>query len=324
VRFVGPAGMKISWYAPRADGRPGFSSQYLEAPARYNFLQASVYRLKLTDVPNRPGLELYPTLEVVPAKAKTCSFLAHSAVPVSFTDADFDQVAAGNYVVKVIYLPDPQFQDLAATGIDELVSSQLEPGVDPIAEAQRRGSILLVVRLGNIDLEAPNTPAMDAPNPFCPPPQHPPAGHPMPPGMGQGAGPMVPYTTVSRPSMMGLPGMLPPPGMMPPAPWHAARRDAPDGDAAGRDDAGRPHGRRTPGGGAGRASGQHPAETGASRPADDTGRAGGEGFHDGVRAAGAVQGAVGPAPHGGGAGRPAHDVDLGEQQVVLLSFRRGP
>jgi hypothetical protein len=196
VRFVGPAGMKISWYGPSADGKGGFGPQYLQAPARYNFLQASIYRLKLSDIPNRPGLELYPTLEVVPAKPKTCTFLAHSAVPVSFTEEDFEQVAAGNFVVKVIYLPDPQFQDLAATGPDEVVSSRLEPGVDPIVEAKRRGSILLVVRLGNIDLEAPNTPAMDAPNPFVP---HPPA---LPPGVS--------------------PPALPPPPGAPVPPWASA------------------------------------------------------------------------------------------------------
>jgi hypothetical protein len=69
VRFVGPPGMKISWYTPGPDGRGAFGPQYLEAPARYNFLQASIYRLKLSDIPNRPGMELYPTLEVVPAKA---------------------------------------------------------------------------------------------------------------------------------------------------------------------------------------------------------------------------------------------------------------
>jgi hypothetical protein len=68
-------------------------------------------------------------------------------------------------VVKVIYLPDPQFQDLAATGPDEVVSSRLEPGVDPIVEAKRRGSVLAIIRMGSIDLEAPNTPAMDAPDP---------------------------------------------------------------------------------------------------------------------------------------------------------------
>ena len=151
----------------RPTAGPASAPQYLETPGRYNFLQAAIYRLKLSDIPNRPGVELYPTLEVVPGNAKTATFLAHSAVPVTFTEEDFNQVAAGNYLVKVIYLPDPQFQDLAATGTDEVISSRLEPGVDPIAEAHRRGSILLVVRLGNIDLEAPNTPAMDAPSPYA-------------------------------------------------------------------------------------------------------------------------------------------------------------
>jgi hypothetical protein len=164
IRFVGPAAMKISWYAPKTDGTPGFTTQYLEAPARYNFVQSAIYRLKLSEIPNRPGVDLYPTIEIVPCNVKTATFLAHSAVPISFTEEDFEQVAAGNFVVKVIYLPDPQFQDLAATGPDEVVSSRLEPGVDPILEAKRRGTILAIIRLGNIDLEAPNTPAMDAPD----------------------------------------------------------------------------------------------------------------------------------------------------------------
>jgi hypothetical protein len=141
---------------------------------------------------------------VVPANSRTSTFLAHSAVPVSFTPDDFEQVAAGNFVVKVIYLPDPAFQDLATTGLGEVVSTQLLPGMDPIAEAQRRGSILLVIRLGNIDLEAPNTPAMDAPPPpgsrpaFCPPPGPGPMG--MQPFMPSGPSRMIPYGAVPNPN----------------------------------------------------------------------------------------------------------------------------
>jgi hypothetical protein len=211
IRFVGPAGMKISWYAPKADGKPGFTTQYLEAPARYNFLQSSIYRLKLSEIPNRAGVDLYPTLQIYPCDVKTATFLAHSAVPISFTEEDFEQVAAGNFVVKVIYLPDPQYQDLAATGPDEVVSSRLEPGVDPLLEAKRRGTILAVVRLGNIDLEAPNTPAMDAPDPA------------MVQAMQQRQM-MAQQMAAQQQNMMRMgampPGMMPPgmmpPGMMPP------------------------------------------------------------------------------------------------------------
>jgi hypothetical protein len=220
VRFVGPSGMKISWYGPTGDGKNGFGGEYLTAPGRYNFLQAAIYRLKMTDIPLRAGLDLYPTLEVVPANAKTATFLAHTSVPVSITEEDLNQVAAGNFVVKVIYLPDPQFQDLAATGAEEIISSRLEPGADPIAEALRRGSILLVLRMGNILLELPNTPPMDAPSPFqARPPMMP--GAAMPPGMGGPTGPMPPFglTGNPHPGMMP-PGMMPPgmmpPGMMPP------------------------------------------------------------------------------------------------------------
>jgi hypothetical protein len=224
VRFVGPPGMRVSWFGAAPDGRPVVAS-HLEAPGRYNFVQGAIYRLKLSDVPGRPGLELYPTLEVVPSNARSDTFLAHSAVPVAFTDEDFDQVALGNYVVKVVYLPDPQFQDLAIVGPDELVSTRLPPGADPIAEAYRRGSILLVVRLGNIDLEAPGTPAMNAPSPYtpnsghgpamgghgmAPGPQMPPMGMPQMPGMSAGRfmGPNGP--------MMNGPDM-PPNGSAPPA-----------------------------------------------------------------------------------------------------------
>jgi hypothetical protein len=222
VRFTGPNGMKISWYAPKTDCKGvGFSTEFLTAPGRYNFPQAAIYRLKLSDLPNRPGVDLYPTLEVVPANNKTCTFLAHSAVPVTFTEEDLEQVAAGNYVVKVIYLPDPQYQDLAGAA-EEVVSSRLEPGVDPIAEACRRGSILLVIRLGNIDLEAANTPPMDAPAPWCqaPPPampQGPPMGMAGMPGMGMPGMPGMPGMLPGAPPMPGMQGVLPNlPGM--PAP----------------------------------------------------------------------------------------------------------
>jgi hypothetical protein len=205
IRFASPAGMKISWCSTGPDGKPCFVGNQLEAPARYNFLQAAIYRLKLSDIHNRPGLELYPTLEIVPSNAKTDVFLAHSAVPVVFTDEDFEQVAAGNFLVKVIYLPDPHFQELGVAGPDEVVSTRLEPGCDPIAEAHRRGCILAIVRVGNIDLEAPNTPAMDAPGAG----QGAGQGHA---GIKPGAGP-APVPPGLVPGMQAPGGMLPP-GMM--------------------------------------------------------------------------------------------------------------
>jgi hypothetical protein len=134
-----------------------FDSEPLICPGRYNFPQGAIYRLKLSNLPGRPGVELYPTLEVAPAMPRTEAFLAHNAIPVQFTEEDFDQVLSGNFVTKVIYLPDPEFQEIAMAGVETLVSTRLDPGLDPIVEADRRGSILAIIRLGNKDLQTPGS-----------------------------------------------------------------------------------------------------------------------------------------------------------------------
>ena len=152
LAFVGPEGMSINWDVSMPGG---FDSEPLICPGRYNFPQAAIYRLKLTNVPARPGVELYPTLEVGPAMPRTQAYLAHNAIPVQFTEEDFDQVLSGNFVTKVIYLPDPEYQELALAGVETLVSTRLDPGVDPIVEADRQGAILGILRLGNKDLEIP-------------------------------------------------------------------------------------------------------------------------------------------------------------------------
>jgi hypothetical protein len=151
VAFLGEEGVQISW---DVSGSGFFDSTPLVVPGRQNFYQGAIYRLKLTNVPGRPGVELYPTLEVAPVTPRTDAYLAHAPIPVQFTEEDFDQVLSGNFVTKVIYLPDPEFQELALAGVETLVSTRLDPGVDPIAEADRRGSILAILRMGNKDLEA--------------------------------------------------------------------------------------------------------------------------------------------------------------------------
>lgn len=152
IAFLGVEGAEVAW---DTTGQCLFDSTPLVMPGRQNFSQGAIYRIKLTNIPDRPGVELYPTLEVAPVTPRTDAYLSHSPIPVQFTDEDLDQILSGNFVTKVIYLPDPEFQDLAMSGVSELVSTRLDPGVDPIAEADRRGSILAILRMGNLDLQLP-------------------------------------------------------------------------------------------------------------------------------------------------------------------------
>lgn len=150
VRFLGPEGMSIGWLI-----EGGFATNQLTAPDRYNFVQGSTYRLKMANVPGREGLVIYPSLHMYPTHPTTAAYLAHNALPLRLTDEDLDQVETNNFVTKVIYLPDARFQELAVAGVEELVSTRLSPGLDPVAEADRRGTIMAVLRVGNMNLEMP-------------------------------------------------------------------------------------------------------------------------------------------------------------------------
>jgi hypothetical protein len=209
VFFVDPAGMKIGWQASGGGGERVYLPAQLTVPARYNFQQGYIYRLKITDIPGRPGLNLYPTIEVAPSTPATDAYLTHNPIPCQFTEEDFDQVTAGNFVTKVIYLPDPKYQELAIAGVETLVSTRLEPGVDPILEADRRGTILMVIRLGAIDLEMPNSGASVVGGGTAP-------GAPMTLQPGTAPGTFLPPGTTPPPSgyemqPLGTPQPTPPP-----------------------------------------------------------------------------------------------------------------
>jgi hypothetical protein len=150
VIFGNPDGMKIH-YDSVGDGT--FGSEPLFVPGRLEFPQGGIYRLKLTDISGLEGVELYPTLEVAAGNIRTAAYLAHNAIPVQFTSDDFQFVIGGNFVTKVLYLPDPEFQGDALAGVGVMSSNRLEPGLDPIVEADRRGSILAIIRIGNKDVE---------------------------------------------------------------------------------------------------------------------------------------------------------------------------
>jgi hypothetical protein len=150
LRFVEPKAMQIGWRI-----RDGYAESQITAPGRYNFTQGATYRLKISDVPGREGLTLYPTLQVYPAHPSTDAYLSHNSIPIALTTEDLNQIESNNFVTKVIYLPDPKNQELAIAGVETIVSTRLDPGVDPVAEADRRGTVMVVLRAGNMNLEMP-------------------------------------------------------------------------------------------------------------------------------------------------------------------------
>jgi hypothetical protein len=148
VRFTAPAGMKVSFQS--ATGQ--FEKEpRIEVPGRINLRAGCTYRIKLTDIPNRPGVHLYPTLTIGQPGPQATALLAHLAVPVEFSDEDLDRVAEGEFVTRAVFLP------ARGAGANEGMGTTTFSGNSGAAvqEAARQGTILAIIRIGNIDLEAP-------------------------------------------------------------------------------------------------------------------------------------------------------------------------
>ncbi len=110
-------------------------------------LVGHVYRLKLQDMPELPGLELYPTIEVLdrlhPPQGRETAY----PVPVEFSLDELEAAAAGGLVTKVVYLEQP---DLATPQpqADRIPTATLHSRANVLAETDRVGRPLAIVRLG--------------------------------------------------------------------------------------------------------------------------------------------------------------------------------
>ena len=145
VKFIGHD-MSVGWLSGNVIAR---NQQVV--PGRADFPQGAIYQLVYSNISGEgwAGEDLFPTLEVRSAHPNTIAYLTHNTVPVEITDEDLEHVRSNNMVTKVIYLPDPKFQARAIAGVETLVSTTLDPGIDPIEQAERMGTIMVVLRMGN-------------------------------------------------------------------------------------------------------------------------------------------------------------------------------
>jgi biopolymer transport protein ExbD len=144
VRFIGPAGMQVNWTP-----HDSLLSGPVTVPERIDVTRDGTLPLRFTDIPGRDGLIVDGELELRAVGQAVSTFLNRNAVPMEITDEDLDQVVAGNHVIKVVYVPDGKQGESGSSGIEVLVSTRLEAGVDPLDVAHHRGTILAVLWLGD-------------------------------------------------------------------------------------------------------------------------------------------------------------------------------
>jgi len=110
-----------------------------------------VYRFRVANIFDRPGVELYPTVELIDRLYPPPGHELRFPVPVDITAEELEMAARGMYVTRIIYVEDPS-QALPTTEVDGKTTwFEASEGENPLEVADRAGRPIAILRLGGRD-----------------------------------------------------------------------------------------------------------------------------------------------------------------------------
>jgi hypothetical protein len=109
----------------------------------------AVYRLAVSSIPNNPGVEIFPTVEVIDRLYPPPGLALRYPIPIELTAEELDLAAQGLFVTRVIYVEDPN-QSLPVRRQESETQPWIEarPGDDPLVVADGLGRPVAILRIG--------------------------------------------------------------------------------------------------------------------------------------------------------------------------------
>jgi len=148
VRLVdtGPSGGgRVTWYA-MGRGREGIATGV--APHAAGLLVGATYRVGISDMPEFPGVTLYPTIEVIDRLHPPSGQRYEFPIPVELTGEDIRLALQGKLVTRVVFLEEPRL----SAGNEQtrpMMVHDLDPKANALAEADLVGRPMAILRLGS-------------------------------------------------------------------------------------------------------------------------------------------------------------------------------
>jgi hypothetical protein len=143
VEITAPAGTLVSVVANGAFSEP--------KPAKLiaGMLIGQVYRLKVANIRNHEGEEVFPTIEVIDRLYPPPGQAARFPIPIEFTEEELRYALDGRYVLRVIYLEDVQSAPAIRMEPGEQRFTEIPPGQDAMQAADRLGRPMAILRMGS-------------------------------------------------------------------------------------------------------------------------------------------------------------------------------
>lgn len=157
VRITVPGTARVTFYEGSAP--EGLS---LDAPAQARLLVGYAYRVQISNLSDFPGVELFPTIEVLDRLHPPPSLVDDFPIPIDLTAEEIAAALADRMVTKVIYL---ERQDLPRPPHrrDRVTVTDLAPGANLLHSATQMGRPVAILRLGGRTLDPEERAALSAP-----------------------------------------------------------------------------------------------------------------------------------------------------------------
>jgi hypothetical protein len=117
------------------------------APAQAAMFVGHLYRVRIANMPELPGVELYPTIEVIDRLHPPEGLAEQYPIPIEITAEEIAAALDNQLVTKVIYLEQPDLSAPIAMG-EEVRVEDLHPSLNLLEAADMNGRPMAILRLG--------------------------------------------------------------------------------------------------------------------------------------------------------------------------------
>ncbi|MBX3423581.1 MAG: hypothetical protein KF752_18650 [Pirellulaceae bacterium] len=143
VSIEGPPGLKVGL------ARDGQFLAPITAPVTTAMLVGATYRFRVTNIPYREGLELFPTLEVIDRVYSPAGREHRFPIPVVLTEEDLELALDGALVTRVIYVEDSHSAAPWTTLPGQQMTTDVSPRDNALHTADLLGRPVAILRIGS-------------------------------------------------------------------------------------------------------------------------------------------------------------------------------
>lgn len=146
--YLQPVQIRVPQGTRTALAVDGQFTEPAEGDALAGMMIGGVYRLRVTDIPGSPGLEVFPTVELIDRLYPPPGLALRFPVVVELTADELRLAAEGGFITRIIYVEDP-LQALPVREKDGHTAWIEAPhGDDPLVTADRIGRPIAILRIG--------------------------------------------------------------------------------------------------------------------------------------------------------------------------------